>query len=199
MIVVAPAPTMLSTPNNFIPLHAPQTTARSHTFVFRRDELLIHAKDLTLPDATKLASIGVRVSEAYPVGLLGEHYCCVVSVDAQTNPADGFVFTGLRPLFGAMDEQLLAVAGRAYQISEWMRTHRYCGACATPTQPVAGERCLRCPACGQLAYPRISPAMMVLVRRGEEILLAKHANRPINRFTALAGFLEVGESIEDAI
>jgi len=66
-------------------------------------------------------------------------------------------------------------------------------------QPVAGDRCLRCPACGHGAYPRISPAMMVLIRRGDAILLAKHAATRTNRFTALAGFLEPGESIEDAI
>ena len=113
--------------------------------------------------------------------------------------ADCYVFSGLRPLFGAVDETLLSIAGRAFQITEWMRTHRYCGVCATPMQAVRGERCLRCPACGQLAYPRISPAMMVLIRRGDAILLAKHAATRTNRFTALAGFVEAGESVEDAI
>jgi NAD+ diphosphatase len=98
-----------------------------------------------------------------------------------------------------MDEQVLAVAGRALQIAEWARTHRYCGACGAPMAAVPGERCFRCPACSHSAYPRIAPAMMTLVRRGDAILLARHAASPTGRFTALAGFLEAGESIEDAI
>lgn len=58
---------------------------------------------------------------------------------------------------------------------------------------------MSCPACGMVAYPRISPAMMVLIKRGDSILLARHAASPTQFFTALAGFLEAGESAEDAV
>ena len=111
----------------------------------------------------------------------------------------GLVFRKLRSLFGTMDEALLSVAGRAFQISNWARTHRFCGACGTPTVHVAVERCVRCPACGFMAYPRISPAMMVLIRRGDSILLARHSASPAPFFTALAGFVEAGESVEEAV
>jgi NAD+ diphosphatase len=192
---------MLATPAGFVPLHAPQPAARTRFFVYRGDQLLVRESDLALPedDVPILEAFGLRASATYPIGLLGEYYCCAAAVDAEASALDGYRFSGLRPLFGAVDEALLSLAGRGYQITEWMRTHRYCGVCATLMQPVGGERCMRCPACGHLAYPRISPAMMVLVRRGESILLAKHAARVTNRFTALAGFLEVGESVEDAI
>jgi len=192
---------MLATPAGFVPLHAPQPAARTRLFVFRGDQLLVREADLALPedDISILEAFGLRASATYPIGLLGEYYCCAAAVDAQATALDGYMFSGLRPLFGAVDETLLSLAGRGFQITEWIRTHRYCGVCATPMQPVSGERCMRCSACGHLAYPRISPAMMVLVRRGESILLARHAARVTNRFTALAGFLEVGESVEDAI
>jgi NAD+ diphosphatase len=192
---------MLATPAGFVPLYAPRPAARTRFFVFRGDQLLVRASDLAPPedDTRILDALGVRGAETYPVGQHGEYYCCAAAVDPQADALDGYVFSGLRPLFGAVDETLLSIAGRAFQITEWMRTHRYCGVCATPMQAVIGERCLRCPACGQLAYPRISPAMMVLVRRGDAILLAKHAATRTNRFTALAGFLEAGESVEDAI
>ena len=111
----------------------------------------------------------------------------------------GLVFRKLRSLFGVMDEALLSVAGRAFQISNWARTHRFCGACGTPTVHLAGERCVKCPACGFMAYPRISPAMMVLIRRGDSILLARHKASPAPFFTALAGFVEAGELVEEAI
>jgi NAD+ diphosphatase len=190
---------MLATPAGFVPLHAPQPAARTRVFVFRGDQLLVRAADLALPDDAALAALGVHPGDAYPVGLDGDCYCCAKSLEDQASAPEGYVFSGLRPLFGAVDEPLLSVAGRAYQIAEWVRTHRFCGACATPMTSVSGERCFRCPACGHLAYPRISPAMMVLVRRDDHLLLARHAARAGARFTALAGFLEAGESIEDAI
>jgi NAD+ diphosphatase len=190
---------MLATPPGFVPLHAPRSAARTRTFVFRADQLLVHATDLSLPGPDALAAVGVAAGAAQPVGLFGDDYCCAIAVDAQVRAPEGYAFTGLRALFGAIDETLLSIAGRAFQIAEWARTHRYCGACAAPMGLVAGERCFRCPNCGHLAYPRISPAMMVLVRRGDAILLAKHAASRTNRFTALAGFLEAGESVEDAI
>ena len=111
----------------------------------------------------------------------------------------GYAFRKLRGLFGVLDDHGMAQAGRAYQIAEWARTHRYCGACGTPAERVAGEFCLRCPACGHSAYPRISPAMMVLVRHGDRILLARHAGRISAIYTALAGFVEPGESIEQTV
>ena len=111
----------------------------------------------------------------------------------------GLVFRKLRSLFGVMDEALLSVAGRAFQISNWARTHRFCGACGTPTVHLGSERCVKCPACGFMAYPRISPAMMVLIKRGDSILLARHSASPAPFFTALAGFVEAGESVEEAI
>jgi NAD+ diphosphatase len=190
---------MLATPADFVPLLSPQTAAESLTFVFRGNELLIREADLALPDESVCATLGVSPTQLLPVGLLGERYCASAWVAPSVTPAPGCVFSGLRRLFGAMDEQVLAVAGRALQIAEWARTHRYCGACGTPTAAVPGERCFRCPACSHTAYPRIAPAMMTLVRRDEAILLARHAASPTSRFTALAGFLEAGESIEDAI
>jgi len=189
---------MLATPTGFLPLQTPLDSAQRCTFLFRGDELLIREADLALPDEGEVAALGLGEVAIHPVGLLGDRYFRTAWVAPDTQPGRGHVFYGLRRLFGAMDEQLLSIAGRALQIAAWDRTHRFCGACGTPTQLVAGERCLRCPACGHGAYPRISPAMMVLIRRGDAILLAKHAGR-IGRFTALAGFLEPGESIEDAI
>ena len=130
---------------------------------------------------------------------MGDSYYRVTWVERNTLAASGYNFKKLRSLVGVLDEQLLAIAGRAYQIAEWARTHRYCGACATETVLVAGERCYKCPACGMSAYPRISPAMMVLIRKGDAILLARHTASPTNRFGALAGFLEAGESIRKRV
>lgn len=189
---------MLHTPPSFVSLLVAQDHPAPHNLVFCGDSLLVRESDFALPDQIVLVPIDLG-QQFLPVGLLEGRYCQTTWLAPGSAPPQGFAFRKLRALFGSIDEHLLAVAGRAYQISEWARTHRFCGACSTPTVHVEGERCVRCPACGHAAYPRISPAMMVLIKRGDAILLARHANSPTAFFTALAGFLEAGESIEDAV
>jgi NAD+ diphosphatase len=190
---------MLATPTSFTPLHAPQPYRVHLGFVFRGPALLVREADLSLPDEAARAALGLSVERTLPVGMLGDDYCSASWVAADASPPEAHVFRPLRSLLDAMDEVTLSVAGRAYQIAEWSRTHCFCGACGAGTQVMSGERCVRCSACGHVAYPRISPAMMVLVRKGDTILLARHAASPTGRYTALAGFLEAGESIEDAV
>jgi NAD+ diphosphatase len=110
-----------------------------------------------------------------------------------------FEVAPLRGLFGALDDASFMMAGKALQLVEWAATHRFCGRCATPTERVPTERCMRCPACGLLAYPRISPAIIVLVRRGDEALLARGTRFPVPFYSTLAGFVEVGESLEETL
>lgn len=111
----------------------------------------------------------------------------------------GLTAAGLRNWFGVIDDASLAIAMRAVQVLEWDRTHRFCGACGTPTHQDPNERAKRCPSCGFTVYPRISPAMMVLVTRGRELLLGRGLNFPPGRYSALAGFMEAGETIEDTV
>ncbi len=191
---------MMQTPPAFVPLMAPQDHANPLAFVFRDGKLMVREHDLALPSlASGLPLLGLPFDPFHPVGLWQERYCCTTWIDnAQPVPA-GFVFMSLRALIGGLDDPLLGLASRAAQLAEWARTHRYCGHCANPMQRASGERAFKCAACGMLAYPRISPAMMVLIKNGDRILLARHAQSPTGRFTALAGFLEAGESIEEAI
>jgi NAD+ diphosphatase len=190
---------MLHTPASFLPLLVPQEHPAPHTFIFRGDELLIREADLTLPSLSICAAVETKNNDLHPVGLLGDCYCRTTWLDRNAAAPAGFTFKNLRALFGAMDEQLLSVAGRAFQIAHWARTHRYCGTCANVMELVPGERCYRCQACAMMAYPRISPAMMVLIKKGDAILLARHTASPTKRFSPLAGFLEAGESVEDAV
>lgn len=190
---------MLLTPASFTTLLHTQEHPAPLNFLFRGDELLVREEDLGLPADDQLAAHAVEQGRFHPVGSFNGRYCRTTYVPADTGPAPGHGFRRLRALFGAMDDALLAIAGRAFQIAHWARTHRYCGACATATTHMPGERGVRCPACQLVAYPRISPAMMVLVRRGDQILLARHRASPAAVFTALAGFLEAGESVEEAV
>ena len=190
---------MLKTPSSFVPLLVARDTADADNYVFCGGELLLREADLALPDAGLLAALGLQAQQFHPVGLLQGRYCRTAwMAQAEALPA-GWAWRKLRSLFAVMGEDGLSIAGRAFQIAEWARTHSFCGACASPTEQVAGERCVKCPACGMVAYPRISPAMMVLIRKGEAILLARHSASGLGFFTALAGFVEAGESIEEAV
>ena len=109
----------------------------------------------------------------------------------------------LRAAMMQMPAALSGVAGRAAQVLEWDRTHRFCGVCGTATELQPSERARRCPACGHSAYPRLSPAMMALVWRRDrgqpELLLARAPHFVAGMFSALAGFVEAGESLEDCV
>lgn len=193
---------MLKTPSQFTALHMAQNHPAPLNFIFRGDELLVRESDLALPDDAALQTAGLASlapSAFQPVGRLGDDYCQTASVPKSATPAEGFVFRKMRALFGALNDAHLSVAGRAFQIGEWARTHRFCGACGGATTQMEGERCMKCTVCGFSAYPRISPAMMVLVKRQGAILLARHSASPTGFHTALAGFVEAGESIEDTI
>jgi len=104
--------------------------------------------------------------------------------------------TSLRAIFALAGSETFALAGRATQLLDWQKQHRFCGQCATPTTLKAGELAMQCPACGLLAYPRISPAVMVLVRDGRRLLLARGPHFKPGVFSALAGFVEPGETLE---
>src|SRR5262245_47100936 len=105
----------------------------------------------------------------------------------------------LRAAMMAFGEPLMGVAGRAAQVLEWDRAHRHCGVCGTPTEAQPHERSRKCPACGHTAYPRLSPAIMVLIWRHGEVLLARSPHYVPGVYSALAGFVEAGESLEQCL
>ncbi len=189
---------MLHTPATFVASSVHDAAEDAHHFVFHQGRLLLRDADLALPDS----GLGLATGPWQPLGRLGQRHCRATHVLAEVEAPAGYSWRGLRSLFGEVDDGLLGVAGRALQVVEWARTHRFCGACGGPMRKSATERCMHCDACGHLAYPRISPAMMVLIRRGEnreQVLLAFHTQSPSKRFSPLAGFLEAGESIEEAV
>ena len=137
------------------------------------------------------------------LGMLGDEACWAVDVPNGADPSYGAALD-LYSLFGRTTEAEWAVAGRAVQLAEWARTHRFCGRCATPTEQSPNDRSMKCPACGLLAYPRLAPAMITLVTKGEpgpdqQVLLARGVQFRAPMYSCLAGFVEPGESLEEAV
>jgi NAD+ diphosphatase len=140
---------------------------------------------------------------AHFVGFVDDRAWWAVDVPHDEDPSYGAALD-LRAFHGRAPEHQWLAAGRAVQIVEWARTHRFCGRCATPTVPSPGERSMMCPACSLIAFPRLSPAMITLVTRGEpgpdqEVLLARGALWTVPMYSCLAGFVEPGESLEAAV
>ena len=140
------------------------------------------------------------------LGTLDGAACWAIDVDGDGVPdllGDPDLLDGLLPLMalhGRVDDHRWTLAGRAVQLVEWERTHRYCGRCATPTEPAPGERARRCPACGLLAFPRLAPAVITLIEREDgAALLARGKAFPVPMYSCIAGFVEPGESLEEAV
>ncbi|MGW4467985.1 NAD(+) diphosphatase [Micromonospora sp. NPDC004704] len=121
--------------------------------------------------------------------------------------ADGSPGTwlGWRDLAGGLAEPLAALAGRALQVVTWRRTHRYCGACTAELADVPGETARRCPACKLYVPMQLSPAVLVAIRRPgppgapEQLLLVRHSYGPTDTWALVAGFVEAGETLEQAV
>jgi NAD+ diphosphatase len=132
------------------------------------------------------------------LGRLGGSDCWAVDVDGDEEP--DVLLTPLMALHANVSEAEWLVAGRAVQLIQWKRTHRFCGRCGTETGPVDGERAMRCQQCGLLAFPRLAPAVITLVTRADgAALLARNASWPMPMFSCLAGFVEPGETLEQAV
>ena len=192
----------MHTPTGFTPqaVAPPSLSDRTLAFAFAGTKLLIagSVEAPAVPTLSELERAGIAGVRHYLGRLEGVDCMAIALRDDAVAPAD-FTLIGLRALFPRMPDAALSLAQRAFQVVEWDRTHRFCGRCGTPTRDKEGERAKQCPACGYVAYPRISPAMMVLVTRERELLLARANRFPGAMYSALAGFVEPGETIEDCI
>ncbi|MHB8645713.1 MAG: NAD(+) diphosphatase [Thermomicrobiales bacterium] len=170
-------------------------------WVFRDRDLLVQETDTdaTLPHMEHVTDLGLMPERTQYLGMLGGDHCFVVEVAKETEPPEGMRFEGLRALYRRLPDDLFFLAGRAVQIIAWDRTHQFCGHCGTRTRYHAVDRATECPNCGLVNYPRIAPAVIVAVERGDELLLARNANFPAAFFSVLAGFVEAGESLEETV
>lgn len=122
-----------------------------------------------------------------------EHWALEIDQPAE----DGWV--DLRECLTRFSEAEFNRIGRASQLVLWDRGHSFCGACGRPTDRLADEFCRQCPDCGQAAYPRLNPAIICLIHKGDQILLARNAKAPAGMFSVIAGYVEAGESLEQTV
>ena len=137
------------------------------------------------------------------MGLWKETAVFALDMDGPEDPADGPLeglgrFEDLRAIALNLSEADAAILATAKAMFEWRRRHRHCAACGQPSEPAEGGWKRVCPACKAEHFPRTDPVVIMLPYRGEQCLLGRQAAWPKGTYSALAGFLEPGESIEEA-
>jgi NAD+ diphosphatase len=190
-------------PERYVPLFAPPETRDQPAlwFAFQPSGILVIncAERPELPCCVDLSEHGLVPERSQYLGLYAGRHCYAVEVPASQPLPQGWSALGLRDLFGLVETDLAALSGRAYQLLEWDRNHRFCSRCGTATQPRGDERSRACPACKLTTYPPVTPAIMILVTHEGKLLLARKPAFPAGRFSALAGFVEPGEMLEDTV
>lgn len=176
-----------------------QVKGFAHWFVFCREALLVrlHSGGVAIPFTADGPAPEPDIIRKVYLGRLDGRPCYAAEVLPDRCVLPGMDFLGLRKLSGLMEEEIYQVAGRAIQLLHWDRTHQYCGRCGARTETKADEYARVCPACGLVSYPRISPAVIGVITRGEQILLARRAG--LKFYSVIAGFVEPGEILEECL
>ncbi len=170
-------------------------------FVFCSNKLLIVNTENggKIPIYSELAELSLVLTVPLYLGKFYNQPAYCIGVDDNTQTPSGMSFVDLRSTFGVLDEDSFLLASKAVQVVAWEQTHRYCGKCGSSTQDLSGERAKVCPECGFISYPRICPAVITAVFKENKILLAHARSFKGDMHSLIAGFVEAGETLEEAV
>ena len=154
-------------------------------FAFSGDRMLAR-------DGAPLTAAELDGVEPLPLGRLDGRLCLAYELPDDYEAGPGLELEHLRALWGRLDDPLWTLAGRALQTVAWYRDNAFCGRCGTPTEHLAGERARGCPACGLTAYPRLAPAVIVLIERDGAALLCHGVRFPGKMYSCLARLRRAG-------
>lgn len=170
--------------------------------VFQRGDLIsdMRVSEMCLIELKQLREHRWQVQRRQFLGYWRDQPCYALEID-DLDEVDPLRYQrgSLYHILGRVDEQLFALAGRAAQLLDWERDHRFCGRCGQQMLVDEQEHAMRCAPCGSVNYPRIAPCVIVLVTRAEELLLARNVNFPGPMYSTLAGFIEAGETVEETL
>ncbi len=168
---------------------------------FRRGELLVETAGedaIRLHHGTRSSVEALGLSTPLYLGTLGGTPCLAAEADPDDDLPDGWAAINLRSLFGKVSDAEYSLAGYASQVLYWRRTSVFCPVCGHRTEAKEGDWGRRCPECGHVGYPHLSPATLILVQDGPRLLLAQKPGWG-TRWSILAGFVEPGESLEECV
>jgi NAD+ diphosphatase len=196
--------------------HIPVLSVRTLSAIFPEPDLppnavrrwvIVRGNSVLVPEGTHPSIViqdlaplgGTKPERTQYLGYREGNPLYAAEVPADFPDPGGHRFFGVRELFGTLADDDLALAAYAVRIIDFDRSTRFCGRCGHETRQIRAERAKLCTDCNKITYPRISPAMIVLVKNGEQVLLASSPRFPPDLYSALAGFVESGENLEECV
>lgn len=177
-------------------------------FAFQKGKLVLvgEGAQQQVPRLAQLETSAIKYHKRHFLGYIRSNtsqlpcYALALVDDEPFEPQDpDLVLCEFRGAALRLGEPLFMLAGRALQVLKWDVDHQFCGRCGSPTEDHPSDRAKLCKSCGHSCYPRISPCMITLVTRGNEVLLGRAPSWPQGLYSTLAGFSEPGETIEQCV
>ncbi|MEY3221008.1 MAG: diphosphatase [Pseudomonadota bacterium] len=165
--------------------------------IFANDALLIGEQQAFPANPSEF---GLLIEESHDIGDWRGIRCLTAEIQQPlpTLPT-GWAFQPLRSLMPTLQTEMFQWASKAFQTLQWAKNHRFCGRCGAKTDTKLNERAKICSQCGFVQYPRLSPAVIMRIRKGKEILLSRSPHFKTGMYSVQAGFIEVGETLEEAV
>lgn len=175
------------------------TTPNPSDYIFAFENQAIYLLDgKRLPLFSEVENYFKNTKSFYCFAENNNNRCLIAEIDHIVGD-EKFASVPLRSAHTILDEKLFALAWRARHLCHWRKTHAYCGVCGNKNNNKEDEQAMICSHCKYVTYPRISPCIIVLITRGEKILLARSSHFPSEVYSTLAGFVEPGESLAQTL
>lgn len=171
---------------------------KSTWFVFQHDKLLFYKKH-SLPNEEVCRSIKPFFLRSFNLGTLQDvtYHCAEISVELNLNELFDSIL--LRQALTLLDDSQYRLAAKAWSVINWDRNHQFCSRCGVGTVHLKQNFERTCPACDLSFFPRISPSIIVLIKKEDEVLMARSPHFPPGVYALIAGFVDPGERIEDTV
>ncbi len=134
----------------------------------------------------------------YAFRMLGENFFLYMGTSGEFS-GEGYFYQNFRQFRELRSKDTCFAVMTGWHLYQWYRGSRFCGCCGAATQHGERERMVRCPKCGNQVFPRINPAVIVAVTDGDRLLLSKYAGRGYTNYALIAGFTEIGETLEQTV
>ena len=193
---------MISVTNNliFTPENINTSSEASVSIILRNQEFLTSKiSEFLIYEEDDLKWSEMEFEDRQFIGYLNNRPCFLLELANESLLSEDTALTPLRNLLGRIPDSLFTICSRSIQLSDWKKNNQFCGVCGSKMTNHETERAMFCECNNLMIYPRISPCVIVLVTKGEDLLLAHNKNFPGTFYSTLAGFIEAGESAESAI
>ncbi|HOV90401.1 MAG TPA: NAD(+) diphosphatase [Syntrophorhabdaceae bacterium] len=189
--------------SQFIPYNKAPDIIKSPAFwfIFKANKMLVKevGHEVMVPIMIRPEEMHIKPIRIHYLGRFQERDCFAAEMSESQSVSKDLAFQSLWQLYDYLDDDIFNIAIRAKQITNWDRTSIFCSRCGSRTKDKDRLRAKECPDCGLVIFPRISPAIIVLVEKEGKILLAKAVRFKEDIYSILAGFVEPGETLEEAV